>query len=203
MKKISVFGLIVLILLCLSGCSSSDSTLEGYVDEAQYAECSPGTWVVGEDISPGHYEITSSGASSGLTVASNRSDASYTQYLGTEETVQSYTTWLTEGEMVIVENSSLIFSPSELEANMHFGAGCYVVGCDLDPGDYTVQVKDSESLGHIYHVDQDGADLTYAGGFGTVTSGHDLDLTLSEGDRVYVHNVDQVVLKRSMTNFTV
>lgn len=208
MKKFSVMGLIILILLCFTGCGGSDPTLESYVDDAQYIKHHAGTWVVGEDINPGHYEITSTGPSFSLTVASNQSDASHTQLIGHNETVQSYTTWLQEGETVIIEDledledSYLIFNPNQLQANANLGAGCYIVGTDLDPGDYTLQVADAESLGHIYHFDRDGKDLSYDEGFETITAGHDVDLTLSEGDKIYVHNVNQVVLKRNMTAFT-
>lgn len=203
MKRFSVFGLIILILLCFSGCSSNDSTLVSYVDEAQYLEQETGTWVVGEDISPGRYEITSAGPSSTLTVASNRNDATYSQSLGEEETIKSYTTWLQEGETVIIEDSPVIFSPTQFEANANLGAGCYIVGRDLDPGDYTLCVDDAESLGHIYHFDKDGEDLSYVEGCHTVRAHHDVDLTLSEGDQIYVHDVNQVALKRNMTAFTV
>lgn len=203
MRKFSVFGLVILILLCFSGCSNDDSTLVSYVDEAEYAEHGQGTWVVGEDINPGRYEITSTGPSSALTVASNQNDASRTQRIGDQETVQSYTTWLQEGETVVIEDSPVIFNPTQFEANANLGAGCYIVGRDLDPGDYTLCVDDAESLGYIYHFDKDGEDLSYAEGFHTITNYHDVDLTLSEGDKVYVHDVNQVVLKRSMTAFTV
>lgn len=203
MKKFSVFGLVILILLCFSGCSNSDSTLESYVDEAEYARHDIGTWVVGEDIRPGRYEITSAGSSSTLTVTSNQSDGSHTQSLGEEETVKTYTTWLQEGETVTIEDSPMIFSPTQFEANANLGAGRYIVGRDLDPGDYNLCVDDAESLGHIYHFDKDGEDLSYADGCHTVKAYHDVELTLSEGDTIYVHNVNQVALKRSMTAFTV
>lgn len=206
MKKAALLGITVLSILTLSACSSESN--EGSKTEsssktevtkksetpkpkapentAVTTDLATGTWIVGKDIKPGTYVITSTGGSGNVQTDDGEVNAILTD--NATEAGDMYTSSvrsvITEGqELKISGLSGAHFEAAKSLNNISSGslnAGTYVVGQDIKPGTYTISFeKGSGNLmtndGAVNEILGDGTDGM------SVTSAH---VNLKEGQKL-------------------
>lgn len=132
-----------------------------------------GTWKVGRDIAPGHYMLTTSDGSGNIST-DNNNDCYVNIILGSqeeaeedEEVLTQYEAYLFNGaEIDISDLTAVNFTAVNEGKDINKGtlcAGDYMVGSDIKPGRYKIQVlkgsgnmqSDKGSLNEIMGFDDD------------------------------------------------
>lgn len=159
---------------------------------------STGTFIVGEDIAAGRYNIsTDSGAQGNLFVRDEAGMSFINEILGSPEFgVTNVTTVMEEGDEIEISGMNQVyFEPYESEERTEIGTGQWLVGDDVAPGRYEATIS-SGSSGNFF---------VYSGSMGLAEVNEILDVnedlgvssvtfTVEAGDVIEISGIEAVQL---------
>lgn len=160
-----------------------------------------GNWIVGEDIAPGRYEITTTdGQNRNLFINKEDDNSHVNAILGDSNiSVSRVSFYLTGGEEIEIKGMDLvIFTPLEAGKDLtQIHSGNWIVGVDVEPGTYIATTVDGAS-GNLFVYNQDGRPVT-----NEILGVNELDmgvekvqLKLEEGFEINILSLDEVNLEK-------
>ena len=160
-----------------------------------------GTWMVGEDIDLGRYEITTTNGQSGNIFIKKDGSSSYVNdILGdSSHSVDRISIYLTGGEEIeIIGIDPVIFTPIEAGKDLtEIHSGNWIVGLDVEPGTYIATTIPGDS-GNLFVHDENGRTVVNEI-LGTTEFGSGVErvqLKLKEGYEIHIMSLKQVNLEK-------
>ena len=174
--------------------------------EVEETTISAGEHVVGEDIAPGRYSITSTGEYSGyLSIYDEEERYVAGEVLaseGMESTFRDYPTevllYIDEGDkMEITNDTTFIFTPVSGPFEGRLSPGMYIAGHDIEAGDYRITTEETELSGNIYvHQIEAYGSGRYSVGNPEYGGKDSFVMTFDEGDLVEITGIKSVNMEK-------
>lgn len=174
--------------------------------EGEETSISVGEHVVGEDIMPGRYSITSTGEYSGyLSIYDEEERYVAGEVLtseGMESTFRDYPTevllYIDEGDkMEITNDTTFVFTPVDGPFEGALSPGMYIAGHDIEAGDYRITTEETELSGNIYVHQIEAYDSgRYSVGNPEFGGKDSFVMTFDEGDLVEITGIKSVNMEK-------
>lgn len=179
------------------------SHLFGQGEETSITE---GDHVVGEEIVPGRYMVTSTGDYSGYLSIYDEEDRYVAgEVLANEnmsDSLGDYPTevfvYLEEGDNIEVSSdSSFVLTPEDGPVDGIISPGMYVAGHDIEAGDYRISTEETELTGNIYvHQIQAYDSGRYSVGNSEYGGKESFVMTFDEGDLIEITGIKNVNMEK-------
>ena len=215
--RINSFIITVIFALLLISCSSADTakytlpeypSLEDTIKERNNTPTNQltftkGEYIGGKDIPVGRYRI--SGENFGLIKLESKDCFHFSDYIndgttGLKAGVRDITLDIIKDDHIEIGLDTAYFSPVKTDLESTLSAGIWIVGLDIPEGEYIATCKDGES-GNLMIYPNPALSKTHVilnrTGKSKETVKNDVeevDITLSERDRVYILGLSEVIL---------
>lgn len=182
-----------------SGSLTTVETSSPSENTAIYTKLYSGKWIVGTDIQPGRYSVTSDFGSGIIYFYDADGFPNVTAWLSHEDTVLTVIeceVTLEIGESIEISGMDrVVFEPTERYLRTTLPTGDFEVGIDIPAGTYDVTTPSGSGM--IYFYDADGfpdvtAWLSHEASEYTVTQVH---VSLEDGDKIEIYNMDAAVFQ--------
>ena len=160
-----------------------------------------GNWIVGEDIAPGCYEITTTDGQNGnLFINKEDANSHVNAILGDSNiSVSRVSFYLTGGDEIEIKGMDLvIFTPLEAGKDLtQIHSGNWNVGLDVEPGTYIATTIPGDSGNLFVHDENDRTVVNEILGTTEFGSGVErVQLKLKEGYEIHIMSLKQVNLEK-------
>ena len=140
MKKIILVLILIIFIGTVTGCENNEPVVLPERDNSEAIEISLSEgegYIVGVAIPAGRYEITGEGIGTITIIDTGFGLAVFDEIFGDEESIESITTDLVDGnEIRIAGLSKVNFIPVETYIRKELTTGTWIVGLDIEKGDY-------------------------------------------------------------------
>lgn len=176
---------------------TNTATLKRDNSTAKLTTLGAGSYIVGSDIPPGRYTVTSSN-SGNLSITDPSDFSGYTnEIVGGEHGVKSVTIDAKTNQSIKISGTdSMVFTPAVTELLSSLSSGTWVVGIDIKPGKYTVTAPSGSGNINITSKNLSSyvneiltADTSDKYGVTTI------NVTLENGNIIRISSLDQVDFK--------